>query len=160
MTDHPDPTRGAGNGTDQRESLQVRGMMAEEVALRAEGLTKRYGRRTVALREVSLAMPAGSLTALVGPNAAGKSTLIKTFVGFERPTDGRVEVAGIDPARDRGAALAHLGYIPQTPTLYRDLTVADHLELAAHHTSLFTTPSPSFVDSTPPLALPPYPSSR
>jgi ABC-2 type transport system ATP-binding protein len=131
MTDHPDPTRGAGNGTDQRESLQVRGMMAEEVSLRAEGLTKRYGRRTVALRDVSLAMPAGSITALVGPNAAGKSTLIKTFVGFERPTAGRVEVAGTDPTRDRGGALRQIGYVPQAASLYRELTVADHLALAA-----------------------------
>ena len=104
--------------------------MTEAPPLRAEGLTKRYG-RTVALRDVTLELPAGSLTALVGPNAAGKSTLIKTFVGFERPSAGRVAVAGIDPVRDRAGALARLGYIPQTPALYRDLTVADHLDLAA-----------------------------
>jgi ABC-2 type transport system ATP-binding protein len=104
--------------------------MVEEFALRAEDLTKRY-RRTVALRSVSLAIPAGSLTALVGPNAAGKSTLIKTFVGFERPTSGQVTIAGVDPARDRQIALAHTGYIPQVPALYREYTVADHLDLAA-----------------------------
>lgn len=102
----------------------------EAPALLAESLTKRYG-RTVALRDVSLRLPEGSLTALVGPNAAGKSTLIKTFVGFERPTAGRVAVAGIDPTRDPAGALLHVGYIPQTPALYRDLTVADHLDLAA-----------------------------
>jgi ABC-2 type transport system ATP-binding protein len=104
--------------------------LTDEMPLRAEGLTKHYG-RTVALTNVSLAIPAGSLTALVGPNAAGKSTLIKTFLGFERPTSGRVSVAGVDPVRDRQAALGHLGYIPQTPALYREFTVADHLDLAA-----------------------------
>jgi ABC-2 type transport system ATP-binding protein len=101
-----------------------------DAPLVADALTKRYG-RVVALSDVSLSIPAGSVTALVGPNAAGKSTLIKTFLGFERPTAGRVRVAGLDPIADRARALGHLGYIPQTPALYRDLTVADHLDLAA-----------------------------
>jgi len=98
--------------------------------LLAEGVTKRYG-RVVALSNVSLSIPAGSLTALVGPNAAGKSTLIRTFLGFERANAGTVRVAGVDPIADRAEALGHLGYIPQTPALYRELTVADHLDLAA-----------------------------
>jgi ABC-2 type transport system ATP-binding protein len=70
------------------------------------------------------------MTALVGPNAAGKSTLIKTWIGFERPTRGGVTVAGIDPWRDRSGALAHVGYVPQSPALYDALSVNDHLELA------------------------------
>lgn len=102
-----------------------------DVALEAIALTKRYGRRIWALKGVDLRIRTGSVTALVGPNAAGKSTLIKTWLGFERPTGGGVRVLGIDPRRDRQAALAHLGYVPQAPTLYRDLTVSDHLALAA-----------------------------
>ena len=102
----------------------------ETEPLVAEGVTKRYG-RVVALSDVSLSVPTGSITALIGPNAAGKSTLIKLFVGFERPNAGRVRVAGVDPISDRGAALRHIGYIPQSPALYRELTVADHLDLAA-----------------------------
>jgi ABC-2 type transport system ATP-binding protein len=98
-------------------------------ALSAEGLTKRY-RSIEALRDVDLAIPAGSVTALVGPNGAGKSTLIKAWVGFERPTAGRVAVAGVDPWRHRAEAIARLGYVPQAASLYRDLTVADHLVLA------------------------------
>ena len=106
-------------------------MVVEGAApLVADGVTKRYG-RVVALSDVSFSIAAGSLTALVGPNAAGKSTLIKTFLGFERPNAGRVSVAGVDPIADRARALGHLGYIPQTPALYRELTVADHLDLAA-----------------------------
>lgn len=101
------------------------------VALEASGLTKRYGRGAWALRGVDLRVPLGSVTALVGPNAAGKSTLIKTWVGFERPTAGTVSVHGVDPWRDRAGALAQIGYVPQTPSLYRDLTVSDHLALAA-----------------------------
>jgi ABC-2 type transport system ATP-binding protein len=98
--------------------------------LEAHGLAKRYGRRTWALTGIDLAIPRGGITALVGPNAAGKSTLIKTWVGFERPTRGGVTVAGIDPWRDRAGALGHLGYVPQSPSLYDALSVEDHLELA------------------------------
>src|SRR6185295_4835536 len=97
--------------------------------IRTDGLTKRY-RRRVALREISLEIPAGGVTALVGPNGAGKSTLLKLCVGFERPTAGRLEVNGIDPVRHRSRAVASIGFVPQTPALYRDLTIADHVDLA------------------------------
>ena len=97
----------------------------------AHGLGKRYRRRRWALRDVDLAVPRGSITALVGPNGAGKSTLIKAGVGFERPTAGRVLVDGIDPWRHRSAAIAKVGYVPQAASLYRELSVADHVALAA-----------------------------
>jgi ABC-2 type transport system ATP-binding protein len=103
---------------------------AEPPVLETHALAKRYGRRTWALSGIDLALPRGGITALVGPNAAGKSTLIKTWVGFERPTRGGVTVAGIDPWRDRAGALAHVGYVPQSPSLYDALDVDDHLALA------------------------------
>jgi ABC-2 type transport system ATP-binding protein len=92
-------------------------------------LVKRYRRRT-ALRSTTLAIPEGGVTALVGPNGAGKSTLLKLCIGFERPTSGHVEVFGIDPVRHRARAVAAIGYVAQTPSLYRDLSVAEHIELA------------------------------
>ncbi len=98
--------------------------------LEARALAKRYRRGVWALGGIDLAIPHGGITALVGPNAAGKSTLIKTWVGFERPTRGGVTVAGIDPWKDRSGALAHLGYVPQSPSLYDALTVDDHLAMA------------------------------
>jgi ABC-2 type transport system ATP-binding protein len=98
--------------------------------LEAQGLAKRYRRGAWALAGIDLELPTGGITALVGPNAAGKSTLIKTWVGFERPTRGSVRVAGIDPWKDRSGALAKLGYVPQSPALYDGLSVADHLDLA------------------------------
>jgi ABC-2 type transport system ATP-binding protein len=96
----------------------------------AEGLTKRY-RRTWALRDLDLVLADGAVTALVGPNGAGKSTFIKLCLGFERPTRGRMLVGSADPRRDRGAAIRHVGYVPQVPTLYRELSAEDHLRLAA-----------------------------
>jgi ABC-2 type transport system ATP-binding protein len=105
--------------------------MTDGIALEAQGIGKRYRRRRPwALRDVTLTIPRGSVTALVGPNGAGKSTLIKGCVGFERPTAGRLLVDGIDPWRSRGEALRRIGYVPQAPSLYRELSVADHLVLA------------------------------
>jgi ABC-2 type transport system ATP-binding protein len=102
----------------------------DQPALEAQGLGKRYGSRIWALRAVDLTVPAGSITALVGPNGAGKSTLMKAWVGFERPTEGSVAVRGIDPWRDRRRAVVQTGYVPQTPSLYRELSADDHLALA------------------------------
>jgi ABC-2 type transport system ATP-binding protein len=104
--------------------------VSDQPILTTRDLAKRFGRRTWALTGIDLDVPEGGVTALVGPNAAGKSTLIKTWIGFEQPTRGRVSVAGIDPWKDRSAALAHVGYVPQSPALYDALTVDDHLDLA------------------------------
>jgi ABC-2 type transport system ATP-binding protein len=98
--------------------------------LETHDIGKRYGRRNWALRHVDLAVPDGSITALVGPNGSGKSTLLKAWVGFERPTEGRLIVDGIDPWRDRGAAIERIGYVPQAPSLYRELTVDEHVAMA------------------------------
>jgi ABC-2 type transport system ATP-binding protein len=101
-----------------------------DVAVAALGLAKRYDRHTLALAGLDLAIARGTITALVGPNGSGKSTFMKACVGFERPTRGRVEVAGVDPWRNRPAALGRLGYVPQVSALYRELTVAEHVDLA------------------------------
>jgi ABC-2 type transport system ATP-binding protein len=105
-------------------------MTVADPILETRELAKRYRRGVWALQGIDLELPAGGITALVGPNAAGKSTLIKTWVGFEKPTRGSVRVAGIDPWKDRSGALAHLGYVPQSPALYDGLSVEDHLDLA------------------------------
>ena len=104
--------------------------MSDAWVLETHDLAKRYGRRTWALTGIDLAIPDGGITALVGPNAAGKSTLIKTWVGFERPTRGSVTVGSIDPWKDRSGVLGLVGYVPQSPALYDGLSVEDHLDLA------------------------------
>jgi ABC-2 type transport system ATP-binding protein len=98
--------------------------------LETHDIGKRYGRRRWALRHVDIAVPDGSITALVGPNGSGKSTLLKAWVGFEKPTEGHLIVDGIDPWRDRGGAIQRIGYVPQAPSLYRELTVDEHVALA------------------------------
>jgi ABC-2 type transport system ATP-binding protein len=98
--------------------------------LEAHGFGKRYRRRTWALRGVDLTVPEGTITALVGPNGSGKSTLIRSWIGFEGATEGRLMTGGVDPQRDRKSAVGRVGYVPPSPSLYRDLTVADHVALA------------------------------
>ena len=101
-------------------------------ALEAVAASKRYRRSGPwALLDIDVTVPAGSITALIGPNGAGKSTLIRSWIGFERLTRGTVRVNGIDPRRNPEAAVADLGYVSQSTALYRGLTVADHLTMAA-----------------------------
>jgi len=101
------------------------------IALQARAVAKRYRGGIRALDGIDLDIPVGSICALVGPNGAGKSTLMKAWVGFERPSSGSVAVLGIDPWRDRPATLDRIGYVSQHPALYRGLSVADHIALAA-----------------------------
>lgn len=108
-----------------------------EHALEARGLSKRYGGHVRALREIDLVVPWGAVTGLVGPNAAGKSTLLNSWMGFERPTSGVTFVDGLNPLRSRVQSTRRIGYVPQSPALYRELTVADHLGLAKHLRSDF-----------------------
>jgi len=98
--------------------------------LEAHGFGKRYRRRSWALRGVDLTVPEGTITALVGPNGSGKSTLIRAWIGFERATEGRLSTGGIDPRVHRAAAVARVGYVPQSPSLYGNLTIAEHITLA------------------------------
>ena len=106
--------------------------MSDDLPLVAENIGRRYRRgQPWALRDVSIEIPAGSITALVGPNGAGKSTLIRACLGFERLDEGRLLVNGIDPQEDRTGAVSSVGYVPQRGSLYRNLTIGDHVNMAS-----------------------------
>ncbi len=90
------------------------------------GLTKRY-RDVLAVEDVSLEVPAGSVCGLLGRNGAGKTTTFKCLVGFARPDAGHIRFDG-EPLSP--ATFARLGYVPERPALYAWLTVAQHLDLA------------------------------
>jgi ABC-2 type transport system ATP-binding protein len=115
--------------------------MAGEKAIDCQNLSKEYRRGVPALDGIDLDIVPGSTTALVGPNGAGKSSLIKILMGFERPTSGRALIFGSDPWRERSRAIPHVAYVPQKSALYRDLTVEDHLRLAAGLRPRFDTSS-------------------
>lgn len=93
------------------------------------GLHKSYGRITV-LHGVDIDVPAGSAVALWGPNGAGKTTVLLSVLGF-LAIDGRIEVCGHDVVRAGKEARSLIGYVPQRPTFYDDLTVAQNLHFSA-----------------------------
>ncbi|QHA03039.1 ATP-binding cassette domain-containing protein [Streptomyces broussonetiae] len=101
--------------------------MSTGLAMETAGLGKRYG-RTWALRDCSLAVPAGHVVGLVGANGAGKTTLLSLAVGLATATTGQVRVAGGRPAGS-AAALDAVAFVAQEAALYRNLSVADMLRM-------------------------------
>lgn len=84
-----------------------------------------------ALEAVSAVFQPGQITGLVGPDGAGKTTLIRLMAGLLAPTSGTIRVDGSDPIRDAGRLRAFIGYMPQKFGLYEDLSVQENLELHA-----------------------------
>jgi ABC-2 type transport system ATP-binding protein len=97
--------------------------MIDEPLLRIHGLTKRYGTVT-ALDGLNLELSPG-LIGLVGANGAGKTTTFRLLLGLARPTEGSVEVCGIDVAKDPIGVRSRLGYMPEHDCLPLDQTAAD-----------------------------------
>jgi ABC-2 type transport system ATP-binding protein len=107
-------------------------------AARVSALVKSFG-TTRALDGISAMLPAGRILGLVGPDGAGKTTLIRLFAGLMAPTAGTVEVLGRTPQADGGATQAETGYMPQRFGLYEDLSVLDNLDLYANLRALGAT---------------------
>lgn len=101
-----------------------------DLAVRTDGLTKRYG-TLLAVNDMSLAVPTGSIFGLIGPNGAGKSTTFAMLASLLRPTSGDLEVMGVDPAHDRDELRRRLGYMPDTLGVYDNLRVVEYLEFFA-----------------------------
>ena len=103
-------------------------------ALRLEAVRRsfRSGKRvTTALAGITASAARGAVTGLIGPDGAGKTTLMRLIAGLLRADAGRIEVLGIDVARQPLAAQARLGYMPQRFGLYEDLSVRENLDLYA-----------------------------
>ena len=98
--------------------------------IRVNGLRKQFG-AVVAVNDVTFAAPNGAVTAVLGPNGAGKTTSLRMITGLLRPTDGAVDVDGIDPHRDPVGARRRLGVLPDGAGLYGRLTALEHLQYAA-----------------------------
>jgi len=105
-----------------------------ERALEVRDLAKRFqvGARSVeALRGVGFRVRAGLVTGLIGPDGAGKTTLMRIAAGLLAPDAGSVRVLGLDATRESLAVQATLGYMPQRFGLYEDLSVQENLDLYA-----------------------------
>jgi ABC-2 type transport system ATP-binding protein len=94
--------------------------------IRLESITRRYD-AVLALDGVSLEVAPGEVVGLLGANGAGKSTLLRIAAGLQTPDRGRVEIAGVDLARDPVAAKGRLGYMAEEPRFYDELSAAEYL---------------------------------
>ncbi len=93
-------------------------------------LTKTYGRH-LAVDDVSFAVEDGQICGLLGPNGAGKSTIMNILTGYLSATSGLVTVAGHPLPEEADAAKACVGYLPEQPPLYPEMTVEEYLLFAA-----------------------------
>lgn len=93
-------------------------------AIRLNGVSKSFG-TTQALNDVTISVPAGRVTAILGANGAGKSTAIRLLMGFDSPDSGTVSVLGLNPKTHATEIRSRTGYVPDTPSLYDWMTVAE-----------------------------------
>ncbi len=98
--------------------------------IEARGLTKRYG-DVVAVDDVSFQIGKGEVVGFLGPNGAGKTTTMRMLTGFVPPTDGTAVIAGHDIFTDPIAARRAIGYLPETPPLYPEMTVESYVAYVA-----------------------------
>lgn len=98
--------------------------------LKIENLSGGYNRKKI-IENINIEIPKGSITALIGLNGAGKSTTIKHILGLLRPMDGMIKVNGITITEDNEKYRKSIGYIPESPVLYDELTLEEHINLTA-----------------------------
>lgn len=92
-------------------------------------LTKRYG-DLVAVRDVSFTAAKGQILGFLGPNGAGKTTTMRIITGYMPASSGTVTVAGFDIFEQSQEARKKIGYLPENPPLYGDMTVSSYLDFA------------------------------
>lgn len=114
------------------EAAVIAGAAAPREGLQAERVTLGYGARTV-VRQLDLPVPAGQVTAIVGPNGCGKSTLLRGLCRLLTPTSGRVLLDGTDlhamPTRE---VARRIGLLPQSPIVPEGITVAELVSRGRH----------------------------
>lgn len=103
---------------------------ATELTVSARGLSRHYGSHA-AVSAIDLEVRHGEVLGLLGPNGAGKTTTMQMLTGNLAPTAGEVRICGIDLLDNPREAKARIGYLPETPPLYREMKVAEYLRLAA-----------------------------
>jgi len=116
-----------------------------DLAIAADGLTRRFG-TTVAVDDLDLAVPRGTVYGFLGPNGAGKTTTIKMLTTLLPPSAGEAWIAGT-PISDRDGVKAHVGYLPHDPPLYETYTAREQLAFAADLRGLEPGPSDDRIET-------------
>jgi ABC-2 type transport system ATP-binding protein len=100
--------------------------MSESNKIQIQDLRKDYG-QVQAIKGISQHIESGQIYGLLGPNGAGKTTLIRLLIGSIKPTSGQISVFGLDPIKKKRQLRRLIGYMPQTPALYEDLTARENI---------------------------------
>ena len=98
--------------------------------IEVKNLTKRYGKHT-AVDGLSFSIDKGKIYGFLGPNGAGKSTTMNIITGYLAATEGSVVIDGADILKEPEKAKKSVGYLPEMPPVYIDMTVREYLTLAA-----------------------------
>lgn len=98
--------------------------------IEVRNLTKKYGDHE-AVSDISFTVEEGHIYGFLGPNGAGKSTTMNIITGYMAATSGDVIINGHDILKEPRAAKSCIGYLPEVPPVYQDLTVREYLEFAA-----------------------------
>jgi ABC-2 type transport system ATP-binding protein len=104
--------------------------MESEILIEARDLSRRYG-PALAVSDLNLTLRQGEILGLLGPNGAGKSTTMKMLTGNLSPSTGEVHIKGVSLREEPTAAKKHLGYLPEQPPVYPELTVDEYLRYCA-----------------------------
>ena len=98
--------------------------------IEVKNLTKRYGNH-LAVDHLNFTVESGKIYGFLGPNGAGKSTTMNIMTGYLGATEGQVLIDGHDILKEPEEAKKNIGYLPEIPPLYMEMTVREYLEFAA-----------------------------
>jgi ABC-2 type transport system ATP-binding protein len=98
--------------------------------IEVQSLTRHFG-KTVAVEDVSFTIGDNEVVGLLGHNGAGKTTIMKMLSGYLEPSDGSININGVDLARNAQAVQQTLGYLPENLPVYPQMMVADYLDYIA-----------------------------
>src|SRR5213083_23451 len=114
----------------RRSNFSAASGVQDRSMIEVANLSKRYG-ELAAVRDASFTAPAGQILGFLGPNGAGKTTTMRIITGFLPATSGTVRVEGFDVFTHSSEVRRRIGYLPESPPLYNDMTVAGYLRFVA-----------------------------
>lgn len=120
--------------------------MPQEIHILAKNLHRHYGQYH-AVNDVNITLHKGEILGLLGPNGAGKSTMMKMLTGNLAPNQGEIAINGIDLFEQPREAKKHIGYLPEQPPVYRDMTVVEFLRYCACLRGIESTVQSASIDS-------------
>lgn len=106
-------------------------MESKETVLEVSSLSGGYSEESTIINDIHFSIHRGEIVGLIGLNGAGKSTTMKMLLGLLRPSQGEIRIGNYNLLEEPEKAKAMLGYIPEIPLLYDELTLADHLRFTA-----------------------------